>query len=264
MEGHMGQDVDRRPRNAAAIAGKLVVFGVASFSIASGCGGSSSNSTSPASLRSRLLPASAVPTGSAPQPSGPPAGALPPGVPPSAVRLIRPPTSGGRFRVERYFAWKNPIDVVSQGFALPEVTAPSTGVDVVKKASFDAGAGEVLTSGSAGPRLVVDAIKFKSASGANKVRDWLHGQDLMQPCFSVCSESVSNLSLASIPGAKAVKQVPLKKPPRNAPEPFDHYAVEFSMGPYLYVGDIHDAPNTISPRIFEKATKTYYDYVKRQ
>jgi hypothetical protein len=166
--------------------------------------------------------------------------------------------------VERYFAWKNPIDVVAQGFALPEATAPSQGVEVVKKAGFDAGAGEVLTSGGAGPRLVVDAIKFKSAAGATRVRDWLHGQDLMQPCFSVCSENVSNLKLASVPGARAAKQVPLSKLPRNSPPPFNRYAVEFSMGPYLYVAEANAGPGTISPRLFERGAKAYYDYVKRQ
>jgi hypothetical protein len=261
----MGEHAGRSSRKPVAVAGKLAIFGVASFSIiASGCGGSSSSSTSPASLRSRLLPASAVPVGTAAPPSGPPVGALPPGVPRSQVRVIPPPGSGARTRVERYFAWKDPIDVVAQGFSLPEATAPSQGVDVVKKAGFDAGAGEVLTSGAAGPRLVVDAIKFKSAAGANKVRDWLHGQDLIQPCFSVCSESVSNLNLASVPGSRAAKQVPLAKLPRNSPEPFDHYAVEFSNGPYLYVGDIHGGPGTISPKVFEKGAKAYYDHVKRQ
>jgi hypothetical protein len=211
-----------------------------------------------------LLPASAVPTGVATQPAGPPAGFLPPGVPRSRVRVIRPPASRARIRVERYFEWKDPIDVVTQGFALPEATAPSQAVDVVKKAGFDAGAGEVLTNGPTGPRLVVDAIKFDSPGGATQVRDWLHGQDLTQPCFSTCSESVSNLNLASVPGSKAAKQVPLSKPPPNSPEPFDHYAVEFSIGPYLYVGDIHGAPGSVSPKLFEQGAKAYYDHVKRQ
>jgi hypothetical protein len=259
----MGQDAGRRPRQPAAVVGTVALFGVASLSIATGCGGSS-HSTSPASLRSRLLPASAVPTGTARRASGPPPGVLPPGVPPSRVRVIPPPASRARIKVERYFEWKNPIDAVAQGFALPEVTAPSQAVDVVKKAGFDAGAGEVLTNGPAGPRLVIDAIKFNSAAGATKVRDWLHGQDLMQPCFSTCSESVSNLNLASVPGSKAAKQVPLSKLPPTSPEPFDHYAVEFSIGPYLYVGDIHGGPRTISPRLFEKGAKAYYDFVKRQ
>jgi hypothetical protein len=261
----MGQDGRRSAGKPAAGAGKLALFGVASLSIiASGCGGSS-QSTSPARLRGRLLPASAVPTGAAAQPSGrPPAGVLPPGVPRSRVRVIRPPASGTRFRVERYFAWKNPIDVVAQGFALPEVTAPSQGVDVVKKAGFDAGAGEVLTNGVTGPRLVVDAIKLKSAAGANKVRDWLHGQDLMQPCFAVCSESGSNLNLSSVPGSRAAKQVPLSKLPRNSPPPFDRYAVEFSVGPYLYVAQINGDPGSLSPKLFEKGAKAYYDHVKRQ
>lgn len=261
----MAENVRRLPIKPAAVAGKLALFGVASLSIiASGCGGSSNSNTSPASLKSRLLPASAVPTGTAAQPSRPPAGALPPGVPRSRVRRITPPAAGARFKVERYFEWKDPIDVVAQGFALPEVTAPSQGVAVLKKAGFDAGAGEVLTNGPFGPQLVVDAIKFNSAGGANEVRDWLHGQDLTQPCFSTCSEGVSNLSLASVPGSKAAKQVPLSKLPRNSPPPFDHYAAEFTIGPYLYVVDIHGAPNTISQKLFEKGTKTYYDYVKRQ
>jgi hypothetical protein len=251
-------------KSPAAVVGTLALFGLASLSVASGCGGSSSSNTSPASLKGRLLPASAVPTGTAARPPGPPGGVLPPGVPRSRVRVIPPPASGGRFRVERYFEWKDPVDVVAQGFALPEVTAPSQGVAVVKKAGFDAGAGEVLTNGPAGSRLVVDAIKFNSAGGATQVRDWLHGQDLTQPCFSTCSESVSNLTLASIPGSTAAKQVPLSKLPRNSPSPFDHYVAEFSTGPYLYVADIHDGPNTLSPKVFEKGVKAYYDYVRRQ
>jgi hypothetical protein len=208
---------------------------------------------------SRLLPASAIPVSTA-------APAPPPGLPAGVRKRIRliggPPKVGGRFKVERTFAWKDPIDVVGQGFALPAATAPSQGVGVLKKAGFDAGAGETLTTPAGDSRIQIDVLKFNSAKGATDVRDWLHQQDQLQPCFATCSESVSNLRLPVIPGALAAKQVPLKNRPPNAPGPFDHYAVEFTKGAYLYVGTASGGPGTIKPSLFETGSRAFYDHVK--
>jgi hypothetical protein len=164
--------------------------------------------------------------------------------------------------VERYFDWKNPVDAVVEGIFLPEATRPSDAVNVVKKAKFDAGAGELLTTKGNGPRVLFDALKFKSADKARKVQSYLHGQDLQQPCFKVCSAQVSNLKLNGIPGATAVQQVPMRKLPPNAPPPFDHYVAEFTVGPYLYIADANGGPGEVPKALFEKGARAYYDRVK--
>jgi hypothetical protein len=245
-------------RGPSRLSASVVLLATASLLAAAGCGGSD-DGTSPASLKSRLLPASAVPsagTQARPRVIGP----IPRGVPPPPSL----PTSGGRFTVERYFGWKDPIDVVAEGISIPQATRPSEAVDVVKKAGFDAGAGELLTQKGIGPQLQLDALKFKSTGGAGDVRDYLHEQDLKQPCFKACSENVSDLKLNGISGAKAARQVPLRKLPPNAPPPFDHYVVEFTVGPYLYVGSINGGPREIRQRLFEQGAKAFYDHVKGQ
>ena len=93
--------------------------------------------------------------------------------------------------------------------------------------------------------------EFKSAGGAEKVRDWMHSEDLQQPCFAQCIFSPRNLALSGVPGAKAVRQVPSAQPPgpppgvklppgvkapRVAPGsgPPTRYLAEFTIGDDLY------------------------------
>jgi hypothetical protein len=175
---------------------RLAILFVAVF--VAGCGGD--DETSPDSLRGRLLPASEVPG----------------------------------FKVKRTFEWDNAIDLTAQGFFLPQSTAPSEVVEVAEEAGFEAGVGEQLERGL-GSGIFVIAAKFASDDGARDMLDRLHREDLQQPCYGACSQIQSEMQVSGIPDAKGAQSRPNPKPPPNAPPPFQAYAVEFTVGPYLYV-----------------------------
>jgi hypothetical protein len=92
--------------------------------------------------------------------------------------------------------------------------------------------------------LTIGVAKFESAKGARQAQDWMHGQDLMQPCFSKCIYSASKLPIPGVPDATGVQQVPSVN---DAPT---HYLVEFVVGPYLYLttadGDAQDAKTVVA------------------
>jgi hypothetical protein len=210
----------------------MLVASVAALVTATGCGGSDEG-TDPASLKPRLLPASQFPPG---------------------------------FKLERPFEWDNPIDAAVQGLSLPQATDPSDAVDALKQAGFDAGAGEYLTTkqGENGPAVGISVYKLGSSDEARDLQTYMHKQDLQQPCYQICSEFPSELKVSGIPGVTAVKQIPQKHLPKNAPPPFDHYIVEFTDGQYLYRGETYDGPNKVSPARFEKSARDYYSHAKQQ
>jgi hypothetical protein len=211
----------------------VFVTSAAALVAVAGCGGSDDNGTDPASLKPRLLPASQFPPG---------------------------------FNLERPFEWDNPIDAAVEGLSLPQATPPSEAVDVLKKDDFDAGAGEFLTTkqGENGPAVGISVYKLGSGDDARDLQTYMHKQDLQQPCYKICSESPSELKVSGIPGVTAVKQIPQKHLPKDAPPPFDHYVFEFTDGQYLYRGETFDGPNKVSPARFEKSARDYYSHVKQQ
>lgn len=141
-----------------------------------GGGGSTSGDVSAASLAPRLLPAAALPG----------------------------------FRQQRTFDWRDPVDLIVEGLRLPEITRPSSAVKILNDAGFQGGAGERLTTGTPPDQgeVTVGVLKFKSPDGARQVRDWMHGQDLQQPCFAACIYTPRNLAIPAVPTATAVQQVP--------------------------------------------------------
>ena len=149
-----------------------------------------------------------------------------------------------------------------QGFFLPEATPPSEGVDVYEEAGFDAGAGQALVvkKGNAfeGPRASQVVIEFGSDEGAGDVLDFVHEQDLKQPCFAVCSVDPSEMAVDGIPGAKGAKLLPQKNPPPNGPPPFEAYAVEFTIGPRLYLVNAGGGPGQVKPDSIVKAAQRLY------
>ena len=182
-----------------------------------GCGGESKVSAS--SLKSRLFPASLTPG----------------------------------FRQLRTFDWSDPVNLVGEGFFLPEVTHPSEAVKEVRDAGFRGAVGEDLNRGGpTGDEIRTGVVKFKSASAAEKIRDWLHREDLQQPCYAQCIFSPRNLAISGVPGAVAVRQVPSLQPPGTPPPgvklpsgvkaprvlpgsgPPTRYLAEFTIGDYLY------------------------------
>jgi hypothetical protein len=205
-----------------------------------GCGGGSEVSAS--SLKPRLLPASLTPG----------------------------------FRVLRTLDWSDPVNLVGEGIFLPEATHPAQAVKEVRDADFRGAVGEQLNRGGPnGDDIRTGVVKFKSSGGAEKVRDWMHREDLQQPCFAQCIYSPQNLAVPGVPGAAAVQQVPsaqgpppgLKLPsgvkaPRVLPGngPPTHYLVEFTTGEYLYF--ISTQGNAAAKAKFVTGTQQYYKRVK--
>jgi hypothetical protein len=197
------------------------------LALAAGCGGD--DEASPDSLRGRLLPAAEV----------------------------------RGFKVKRTFEWENAVDYVVQGLFVSQNTRPSEVVDVVEDAGFEAGAGEILTTGGAmGPEISVLAAKFASDDGARDVRDRVHQEDLTQPCYGACSQIQSDVAVSGIPDAKGAQSVPDPNPPPDAPHPFEAYAVEFTVGSYLYVVNGGGEPGQLEKQEVLDAASALHQQVK--
>jgi hypothetical protein len=203
-----------------------------------GCGGSSKVSS--ASLQSRLLPSSDAPG----------------------------------FGLERTLDWSDPVNLVSEGLFLPERTRPSSAVREFTGAHFRGAAGEWLTSGIGGENEAearLGVAQFQSAADANRVRDWMHHEDLMQPCYSQCIFAPAPATIAGIPSARYVVQTGhVPRPPKGAPAPPPgvrvsqgpaNFLAEFTIGPRLYWAVVHASPPARSR--FEAGVKLYYAHAKQ-
>jgi hypothetical protein len=210
-----------RLRRATPVLGALV-----GLLAAAGCGGS--GQVSAGALKPRLLEAAALPG----------------------------------YRLERTLDWRDPVDLVAQGMFLPAATAPSAAVKVVRDAGLRGAAGEVLASGSGidTAEITVGVAEFKSAAAATRMRDWMHQQDLQQPCFSECIFSPHAAALPGVPNGVFVVQSshppgqPAKKSPTN-------FHVEFTKGPYLYFAATQGSPGD-QPKVVA-GTQLYYRHVRR-
>jgi hypothetical protein len=194
--------------------------------LSAGCGGD--DETTPDSLRSRLLPAAEVPG----------------------------------FKVKRTFEWDKAVDYAVQGVFFSENTKPSELVGVIEDAGFEAGAGQDFAQSAMGPGISVRAVKFASGEGAEEVRDRLHQEDLTQPCYGVCSQIQSDVAVSGIPDARGAQSVPDPNPPPDAPPPFEGYAVEFTVGSYLYVVNGGGGPGQLEKQDVLDAATALYQQVK--
>jgi hypothetical protein len=210
------------------------------IALLAGCGGGS-DEVSSASLKPRLLPASALPG----------------------------------YGLERTFDWSDPVNLVGEGFFLPQTTHPTTAVKYLNDNGFEGAAGEVLTRGHGLDRseVTVGVIKLKSADDANKLRDWMHGQDMQQPCFAECIFSPQTVP---VPGAAPIKFVmqtaPAPKPPSGvkippgvklpaqAQEGQANYKFEFTKGPYVYFASLQATP-TAKAQV-QAGAKAYFAQAK--
>jgi hypothetical protein len=207
-----------------------------------GCGGTKHVKAS--SLEPRLLPSSAVPG----------------------------------FSLERKLDWSDPINLVAEGIQVPQAIHPSDAVARFNSAHLEGSAGEILKQGGGldATEVHVGVAKFKSSADAASVRDWMHGLDLQQPCFSECAFSPRASTLAGVPGSRYVIQTATSLPgpppgvklppnapklPANTPRPAN-YLAEFSIGPYLYWVSV--STNTSAKSRFEAGVKAYYQHVKQQ
>jgi hypothetical protein len=164
------------------------------------------------------------------------------------------------YKVLRSFEWDNAVDASVQGVHLPEATAPSRAVDVYEDSGFEAGASQELAKGSPfeGPHVTVQALEFGSEEDAGDVRDFLHEQNLKQPCFGVCAVDPRELAVDGIPGAKGAQQLPLRNPPPNAPPPFESYAVQFTVGPRLFRVTLDGEPKQVEKQLVLDAARRLY------
>lgn len=207
----------------------------------------------------------------------------------SALRSrLAPESVAPGFNLERTLDWSDPVNLVGEGIRLPEATHPSQGVSEIRGAGFEGAAGEQLNRGGPnGQTITTGVIKFASAANAAKVRDWMHGEDLQEPCFSQCIFTPLNLPVAGIPGATAVRQVPNARsgPPPGGPPPGarlpggrrvvigvppgappgastgppTNFLIEFAIGRYLYFA----ATQGGTPAQFSAGARQYYDDVRK-
>jgi hypothetical protein len=231
-----------RTVNLARLAGAAAVAS-AGLGLLTGCGGQTKVSS--ASLMSRLAPESVAPG----------------------------------FHLVRTLDWSDPANLVGEGVRLPERTHPSMAIKEITGAGFEGSAGEQLNQGGpTGQTVTTGVMKFQSAADARKVQNWMHGQDLQQPCFEQCIFSPVSLAVPGVPGALGVRQHPVGAaaagpppavlaalrrrgigPPAGATAgPPSNYLMEFTIGPYVYFASINGG-NTAG---FLAGVKKYYDTVK--
>lgn len=214
------------------------LLAIASLSIvlaAVGCG-SGGGKVSAASLDSRLLPASSVPG----------------------------------FGLQRSLDWGDPVNLVGEGLALPQTTHPSAAVAEFEHAHLRGAAGEVLSNGAAtdATEVRVGVAEFNSASDANRVRDWMHTEDLREPCFGQCIYTTRTVPVPGVPSARFVVQSTHLPPPRRIPRGAPrfnggpaNYLAEFTVGTYLYWAILQ--ANAGSRANFERGLQRYYAHAKR-
>jgi hypothetical protein len=206
---------------------RFVVFSAALVFILGACGGGSGN-VSASSLEPRLLPASSVPG----------------------------------FSLLTKLDWSDPVDLVAQGVPLPEPTYPSAGVEEFQDANVKGAAGEVLRRGAGADatEIRIGVAKFGSDSDAGKVRDWMHAQDLQQPCFGACTFRSQAVQLSGVPDSAAVIQTQVAaRPPKPA-----NYRAEFTVGNYLYWAWFSADSSAKTRSLFDAGIGRYYAHAKQQ
>ena len=180
---------------------------------------------------------------------------------PGTLKALIPPAEDlGPLEVERTFTWDNATDFVVQGLFIPEGTAPSAAIESVEDAGFESGAGQLLTPRGGGAPSFVIVAAFDSEDGAAEAQEYLHDQDLEQPCFAACSVSPEEMSLSDVPGATAVHYVPLKGDLPPGIFPFEDYAAEFTIGENLFYAHAGGDPGDIAPKLFERGMTAFYEH----
>jgi hypothetical protein len=186
--------------------------------------------------------------------------------PESLAGLLPPPAELGPLREERSFEWDNSIDFIVEGTVLPQATAPSSAIGEMDNAGFAAGAGQILIpkGPEGGAPVNVSVAAFDSSDGATQAQDYLHEQDLQQPCFAACAVNPRELTIEEIPGATAVHHVPTKGELPPGLHRFEAFAVEFTIGSNLYYATASGDPGDIPEAEFEQGALRFYEHAQRQ
>jgi hypothetical protein len=205
----------------------LLSLAALSLAFVTGCGGG--GKVSATSLDPRLLPAASVPG----------------------------------FALARRLDLSNPIDLVGGGIALPDITYPSAGVKEFQNAHLKGAAGEVLSRGVGlnTNEIHIGVAKFDSGSDATKIRDWMHGQDLRQPCFTQCVFRPIPMKLSGVPNSAAVVQTTTGLKTGSGPA---NYRAEFTIGPYLYWVWFSGDASAKTKNKFQTGLVSYYQHAKER
>jgi hypothetical protein len=186
------------------------------------CGG---DETSPASLKDRVIPAANL-----------------------------------KLKSEREFEWDNPTDFVVEGIHGPEKTRPSDIISAIDEAGFEAAAGRQLIAKGGEPGAHVSVARFDSEDGARQARDYLHEQDLQQPCFAACVVNPREHTVRGIPDSLAVYHEPIEGEPPPGLFKFVAFKIEFTIGEDLYVLDTMGAPGKPTEAQFDRWAKAFYEH----
>lgn len=147
---------------------------------------------------------------------------------------------------------------------MPEALPPSKAIAAIDDAGFEAGAGQLIFPKGGGPQIHVGVAGFDSSDGASKAVDYLHEQDLQQPCFAACTVTPRDLTVKGIPNSKAVHQVPNPGKPPPGSEKFERWVIEFAIGPDLYIVDTTGDPGAVPKARFEQGAQQVYQYAAKQ
>jgi len=185
------------------------------------------------------------------------------------------------FGLQRTFDWSDTVNLVGQGLALPAETRPSDAVKEFTDAHLRGASGEVLAKGSGFNETAVrvGVARFDSAADANRVRDWMHKEDLKQPCYGPCVFAPGPVTVSGIPSARFVVQTShapappgpppgvrlprgVRIPPAARGEGPTNYLAEFTIGPYLYWAILGGGEAGAKAR-FEQGLRLYYAHARQ-
>ncbi len=140
----------------------------------------------------------------------------------------------------------------------------SQAIAAIDRAGFEAAAGQLLAPVVVDLTAYSEVAKFDSDSGASKALDDLHAQDLLRPCSS-CGVIARPLVVSGIPNAKGAHQAPRtgKASLSGAGQPFERYVVEFTIGPYLFLGKVTGQPGLVPAGLFTGGMKSFYEYARK-
>ncbi len=188
----------------------------------------------------------------------------PEGPSPESLEGLLPPASQlGPLNLQATLTWDNAIDLVVQGVVLPEATAPSDAVAQIEDAGFVAGAGEILMPRGDGSPVNATVAAFDSTEGVAQAQEYLHTQDLEQPCAAACAVSPVELPIKDIPDATAVHHVPVEGELPPGVHPFEGFAIEFPIGENLFYASASAGPGEIPVSTFERGAANFYRYAKQ-
>jgi hypothetical protein len=184
--------------------------------------------------------------------------------PESLESLLPPPAQVGPLRLERSLAWDNATDFIVQGTVLPQATAPSAAIGQMEDSGFSAAAGQILTPKGGGEPVNVSVAAFDSADGAAEAQDYLHEQDLQQPCFAACAVSPNEFAIQDVPGVTAVHQAPVTGDLPPGVGPLEAFAAEFTIGSDLFYVYASGDPGDVPAPAFERGVLTIYEHAQQQ